>query len=180
MTHGCSPFAATRRNLTALDIVTAHSILPGREDVALLIEEAMRGEGWTGGKMEVKRRLLEDRVKRKGKKRRVREDVGKILGVHPGWWGDEDPDSSPLQSDSDSDLEEEPDCDSIFVSFVLILRLGNVNLCGRPRQQIFQPCSYFPRSLYPRFSHLSSPNLNPRYGTRNPQIHYICWRGSPA
>jgi hypothetical protein len=48
MTHGCSPFDVTKRNLTPLDIVTAHSLLPGREIVALILEESMRGEGWSG------------------------------------------------------------------------------------------------------------------------------------
>jgi hypothetical protein len=112
MTHGCSPFALTRRRLTALDIVTAHSILPGREDVAFLIEEAMRGEGWTGGRMEARRRLLEDRVKRKGRQKNVRDNVGKVLGVHSDWWGDEDSETSS----TDSDSEEELDSDNIFVS----------------------------------------------------------------
>ena len=58
LTHGCSPFTQTRRHLTALDIVTAHSILPGREDVRLLLEEAMREQGWTGGRMEERRKVL--------------------------------------------------------------------------------------------------------------------------
>jgi hypothetical protein len=112
MTHGCSPFSVTRRNLTALDIVTAHSTLPGREDVALLIEQAMRGEGWTGGRVEARRRRLEERVKRRRRKRDTRENVGQVLGVNPGWWGDyDDSDSSSNES-----LSEELDCDSIFVS----------------------------------------------------------------
>ena len=112
MTHGCSPFSVTRRNLTALDIVTAHSTLPGREDVALLIEEAMRGEGWTGGRVEARRRRLEERVKRRRRKRDTRENLGQVLGVSPGWWGDyDDSDSSSNES-----LSEELDCDSIFVS----------------------------------------------------------------
>ncbi|KAG5722125.1 hypothetical protein E4T56_gene3764, partial [Termitomyces sp. T112] len=51
MTHGCSPCAVTRRGLTPLDVVTAHSTLPGRGDVALLLEESMRSEGWIGGRM---------------------------------------------------------------------------------------------------------------------------------
>ena len=112
MTHGCSPFSVTRRNLTALDIVTAHSTLPGREDVALLIEQAMRGEGWTGGRVEARRRRQEERVKRRRRKRDTRENVGQVLGVNPGWWGDyDDSDSSSNES-----LSEELDCDSIFVS----------------------------------------------------------------
>ncbi|KAF9044627.1 hypothetical protein BDZ89DRAFT_1059099 [Hymenopellis radicata] len=106
MTHGCSPFDVTRRNLTPLDIVTAHSLIPGRDDVALLLEEAMRGEGWTGGRMEERRRLFDERVKRRGKQKGVQEDIGKVLGVHPKWWG---PDSDDSSSDSDSDDEDMDD-----------------------------------------------------------------------
>ncbi len=111
MTHGCSPFDVTRRNLTPLDIVTAHSLIPGRDDVALLLEEAMRGEGWTGGRMEESRRLFDERVKRKGKRKDVQEDIGKVLGVHPKWWGPEPDDSS---SDSDSGDEDMDDA-AVFV-----------------------------------------------------------------
>jgi len=59
MTHGCSPFALTKRNLTPLDLVTAHSTVPGREDVAFLLEEAMKSEGWEGSRMNRRRRLVE-------------------------------------------------------------------------------------------------------------------------
>ncbi|KIM48286.1 hypothetical protein M413DRAFT_62585 [Hebeloma cylindrosporum] len=104
MTHGCSPFALTGRKLTPLDIVTAHSVLPGKEDVALLLEESMRTQGWMGGRMEERRRLLEKRTKKKGKRTEIREDVGKVLGVDPDWWRK----SSELSdSDSDSDEDEE-------------------------------------------------------------------------
>lgn len=111
MTHGCSAFAVTRRNLTSLDIVTAHSILPGREDVALLLEEAMRGEGWTGGRMEQRRRLSEQRTKRKGRQKQIRNDIGNVLGVNPKWWG---PDSEYLSSDSESG--DEDDDERVYVS----------------------------------------------------------------
>ncbi|KAF8168194.1 DIL domain-containing protein [Crassisporium funariophilum] len=104
MTHGCSPFALTARKLTPLDIVTAHSMMPGKEDIALLLEESMRGQGWTGGRMEQKRRLFEQRMKRKWKQKEIREDVGKVLEVSPEWWG-KNSDSS--ESDPDEDDEEE-------------------------------------------------------------------------
>ncbi|KIK05502.1 hypothetical protein K443DRAFT_675060 [Laccaria amethystina LaAM-08-1] len=100
MTHGYSPFDVTRRNLTPLDIVTAHSILPGRDDVALLLEEAMRGNGWTGGRMEQKRRLHEQRMKKKGKQKEIREEACKVLGVNSNLW------ASDTESASDSDLDD--------------------------------------------------------------------------
>ena len=112
MTHGCSPFALTGRKLTPLDIVTAHSVLPGKEDVALLLEESMRTQGWMGGRMEERRRLLEKRTKRKGKRKEIREDIGKVLGVDPDWWRK----SSELSdSDSDSDEDEEEN-EGVYVS----------------------------------------------------------------
>jgi hypothetical protein len=112
MTHGCSLFTLTRRNLTALDIVTAHSTVPGREDVALLLEEAMRGEGWTGGRMEAQRRDLEERSKKRTKERLVRDDVGKALGVNPRWWDGADSDAS---TDSESE-EEDESYENVYVS----------------------------------------------------------------
>ena len=111
MTHGYSPFALTTMNLTALDIVTAHSTLPGKDDIALLLEEAMRGQGWTGGRLEQKRRLLDQRLKRKGKRKAIREDIGKVLGINSDWWGrdpdSKDPDSEEPDSDDDEDNGED-------------------------------------------------------------------------
>jgi hypothetical protein len=113
MTHGCSPFALTRRNLMPLDIVTGHSLLPGRDDVALLLEETMRSQGWTGGKIEENRRLLDERRRRKGKQRNVRADVSTVLGVSLKWWGFH----SELAESSDSESEdEEPPDETLFVS----------------------------------------------------------------
>lgn len=115
MTHGCSPFTVTRRNLTPLDVVTAHSILPGRDDVALLLEESMRGEGWIGGRMEHKRRLSEQRMKRKERKKEMRAGINKVFNVNPAWWPlDRDPDSS------DSGSEEEEEDDRIYVSTAIL------------------------------------------------------------
>ena len=122
MTHGCSPFAVTRRNLTALDIITAHTLIPGREDVALLLEEAMRGDGWTGGRMEEKRKVLEERLKAKGKRENVRESVAKALQVDQKWWGADDSDSA----DSDLDIEEDvQDSDFVRVSFCAYEKLAH-------------------------------------------------------
>ena len=92
--------------LTVLDIVTAHSTLPGKDDVALLLEEAMRGQGWKGGRLEQKRRLFDQRLKRKGKRKAIREDIGKVLGISSDWWG-KDPDSEESDSDNDEDIGED-------------------------------------------------------------------------
>lgn len=108
MTHGCSAFDLTRRKLTPLDVVTAHSMIPGRADVALLLEEAMRGDGWTGGRMESQRRIFEECTRRKGKQKSIRDDVGKALGINPRWWNS-DLDEFNLSDDSESEGEEDED-----------------------------------------------------------------------
>ncbi|KAI9060570.1 ankyrin [Trametes sanguinea] len=122
LTHGSSPLALTRRRLTPLDIVTAHSTLPGREDVALLLEEAMREAGWKGGRMEEQRRSLEKRMRRLGKRRHVQEEIEKTLGINPRWWGDDDAffalDSEEEVDDdalSDAVLTPPPDFSSMLV-----------------------------------------------------------------
>ncbi|KAI0053337.1 hypothetical protein FA95DRAFT_1579463 [Auriscalpium vulgare] len=108
MTHGCSPFAVTERQLTPLDIVTAHSTIPGRQDVALLLGEAMRSEGWTGSRMEDRRKLMEKRMIRQGKRQSIRDEVGQALGISPKWWGDNDWETgSSGSSDDEDDIEDE-------------------------------------------------------------------------
>ena len=113
LTHGSSPLAVTRRQLTALDIVTAHSTVPGREDVALLLEEAMREAGWKGGRMEEQRRILEKRMRRLGKRRTVQGDIEKILGISSHWWGDED---DVLGMEADDESEDDAPEDNMLVS----------------------------------------------------------------
>jgi hypothetical protein len=149
MTHGCSPFAVTRRNLTALDIVTAHTIMPGREDVALLLEEAMRGDGWTGGRMEQKRKVLDERIRQRDKRKSVRDIVAKTLNVDQRWWGDDDSDSS-----SDSDYEEEEENpETVYVS---ITRPADLKIIPeelyRHLRRISHPCSFSRHLNLPKFS----------------------------
>lgn len=131
MTHGCSIFALTKRNLTPLDIVTAHSIVPGREDVALLLGEAMRSEGWEGGKMDQRRRIVEQQQKRRGKQKELREDVAKVLGVHPNWWGQEP--EFPASDDDTDDDSDDPNSDAIYVSWSTLFYQRNVHLILKPK-----------------------------------------------
>ncbi|KAI0687789.1 DIL domain-containing protein [Cytidiella melzeri] len=104
LTRGSSPFAVTRRNLTALDIVTAHSPLPGREDVRVLLEEAMREKGWTGGRMEERRRLQEKQKQRMQTQRALQDQLTSTLGIEFRWWGDSD---SEIDLNEVSDIEDE-------------------------------------------------------------------------
>ncbi|EMD41976.1 hypothetical protein CERSUDRAFT_102361 [Gelatoporia subvermispora B] len=104
LTHGSSPLSLTRRQLTALDIVTAHSTVPGREDVALLLEEAMRENGWKGGRMEERRRSLEQRMRRINKRKQIQNGIQNILSIGPKWWGE---DESEIFVESSEDEDEE-------------------------------------------------------------------------
>ncbi|KAG6841911.1 hypothetical protein C0991_005091 [Blastosporella zonata] len=97
----------------------AHSILPGRDDVALLLEESMRGEGWIGGRMEEKRRISEQREKRKARRKNIQNNISQILSVDRSWWGETDSDS---ESDDEADDEDDeriytplPDYSSMLV-----------------------------------------------------------------
>lgn len=108
-----SPFSVTRRNLTPLDIVTGHTVLPGREDVALLLSEAMRGDGWAGSRMDKRRKGLEERIKKKQKLQHQRDTVAKTLGVDHQWWQSRDSDDT----DDESDAEDGEDIhEHVFVS----------------------------------------------------------------
>lgn len=107
--HSASPLALTRRGLTPLDILTAHSLIPGREAVAFLIEEAMREQGWSGGRMALRRRQEDERARRRGKRKALKQDVGRVLGLEGNWWGEESSFSSSSSSSSSDDELEEPD-----------------------------------------------------------------------
>lgn len=108
---GCSPFVRTRRNRSSLDLVTGHSLIPGRETVALLLEEAMRTEGWTGGRMEERRKTLDERAVRLRKRNAVRESVNQTLSLDPTWWGEGE---SGIDSD---DVDEGETDEAVYVSF---------------------------------------------------------------
>ncbi|KAK7059043.1 hypothetical protein VNI00_001667 [Paramarasmius palmivorus] len=124
--HGLSPFATTHRGLTPLDIITAYSPIPGRADVALLLEESMRSsEGetvqdadsneehkprrYTSKRMRMeerqeRRKRGEEKMKRKRGREGVRDGVSRILGVPKGWWQSN---SSSFSDQSDSESENE-------------------------------------------------------------------------
>lgn len=177
MTHGCSPFAVTRRKLTALDIVTASTTLPGREDVALLLEEHMRAQGWTGGRMEERRKLRELRQHRIGKRRNLQEGVEKALNIDPRWWGDAEPDyvASELSDDEDEDFDMDKDV-AVYTS-ISSYRSREL-MDPRPPLQIIRLCWYSPQMRYPTYSRPSSPTFDLPCGIANPQMHYTCFLDS--
>lgn len=175
MTHGCSPFSVTKRQLTPLDIVTAHTLLPGREDIALLLEESMRGEGWTGGRMEQRRRALDEQLKRRDRQKDLYDSVSKILDMPTQWWGERDIETSSMISDSeDEDLDEDSYVGSVFHLGALLMHTRRLLLWISP------PCLPGPRRIWTVFSMLSSPTLRFLPGMHNLPIFSISWRALHA
>ncbi|OCB88557.1 hypothetical protein A7U60_g4260 [Sanghuangporus baumii] len=112
LTHGCSPFLKTSRGMTALDIVTAYAVIPGREDVALFLEEAMKGEGWQGSKLNAKRHVVDRKLKEREKRFSERRAISKILELSGDmhWWRENDMFESPVEdSEDEGDGEEQND-----------------------------------------------------------------------
>lgn len=106
LTHGSSPLCQTERKMTALDLITAYSVIPGREDVALFLEEAMRGEGWQSSKMANQRRDVLEKSKQEDKQRSEREAVNRILNLNGEWWESPD-DSSSENIPAEGEIEDE-------------------------------------------------------------------------
>ncbi len=94
--------------MTALDLITAYSVIPGREDVALFLEEAMRGEGWQSSKMVNQRRDILEKSKQEDKQRAERESVDRILNLNGGWW-------DSLDASSAENLPVEIEDDDVYV-----------------------------------------------------------------
>jgi hypothetical protein len=88
----------------------------------------MRGEGWTGGKMEEKRRETEHRLRRRRKRRMEQDRIAEILEVDSRWWN----------RDAEDDAEE----DSSNNDQEVVESLENVQ--------------YVRDSLFPRFAHPQS------------------------
>ena len=105
LTHGCSPLSKTARGMTALDIITAYSVVPGREDVALFLEEAMRGEGWEGDRMHHNRVSRHEEIKQTGLRQLERENVAKVLELNSDWWLSDSGSTPTDSSDNDGDNE---------------------------------------------------------------------------
>lgn len=149
MTHGCSPFSVTRRHLMPLDIITAHTLLPGREDVATLLEEAMRSEGWTGGRMEQRRRALDERLKQSSRRKRIRESIAKIIEIPTPWWGDSESEFSSNESDSEVDDESS---EETYVSGVRGIGIFTRLICSQtPPLDFTSMLAWSPQELHNTF-----------------------------
>ncbi|KAH7104310.1 hypothetical protein BKA62DRAFT_821886 [Auriculariales sp. MPI-PUGE-AT-0066] len=110
LTHGCSPLSKTNRGFTALDIVAGYSRVPGRDDVALLLEESMREEGWTGtSRRELQRKALEEHLRRRQVRSEVMARVGRVLDLGDRWYTDgNDEDVTNDEDDADDMSIDDP------------------------------------------------------------------------
>lgn len=89
-THGCSPLSKSSKGLTPLDIITGYDVIPGREDVAFVLEESMKASGWTGSARsqirETRIRDEEAREIRRAQRRKGWAEIGRLLGLADQWW----------------------------------------------------------------------------------------------
>jgi hypothetical protein len=89
-THGCSPLSKSSKGLTPLDIITGCDVIPGREDVAFVLQESMKASGWTGSARNQIRetRLQEEaaRAVRRTQRRREWAEIGRLLDLADQWW----------------------------------------------------------------------------------------------
>lgn len=72
----------------------------------------MRSEGWAGGRMEERRKALEERAARLKRRNTVREEINQTLCLDPAWWG---------ESESDIDLD---DADEVEIDEVVYVSFG--------------------------------------------------------
>ncbi|KAH7340418.1 DIL domain-containing protein [Rhizoctonia solani] len=89
-THGCSPLSKSMKGLTPLDIITGHDVIPGREDVALVLQESMKASGWTGSaRNQIREMKIQEetaRSVRRAQRRKEWTEIGRLLGLADQWW----------------------------------------------------------------------------------------------
>lgn len=71
----------------------------------------MRSEGWAGGRMEARRKALEERTARLKKRNAAREVINQSLCLDPAWWGESE---SDIDSDGVGDGEAD---EALYVSY---------------------------------------------------------------
>lgn len=77
----------------------------------------MREQGWTGGRVEERRRAQEMQMQRTRHIRTLRDQLSKTLEIDPRWWGDEDEFASEEASDEEDGDREDFD---VYVSVLSI------------------------------------------------------------
>lgn len=125
MAHGASCLAQTLKSCTPLDLISAFQPIPGRRDVALILQESMREQGWQGGPLEQRRslrqRLRDSRRAKNAKSASEWSKIGQILGLEESWWGESS--SAGLNDVEEEDTSDESSFeapDEIAPDFVLV------------------------------------------------------------
>ena len=137
--------------MTALDLVTAYGVIPGREYVALFLEEAMKGEGWEGSTLSVKRRHREAQEKQGERRRSELNAIDKILELQDQgrWWSGVD---LFERGDVKSDDGVEKELDSLYVRGLHSIRFCMpINFGLDPTIGLFLYASVFARITSKRF-----------------------------
>lgn len=125
--RGASPLATSHKSLTPLDIITSYQSIPNRQDVALVLQEAMQERGWEGSPLEIRRqrRNRQREAKQAQTDKRVGQwdRIGRVLGMGNRWWGateddfnfeDEDDNLFPDNEDMEDDVTPE----NVYVSLM--------------------------------------------------------------
>ena len=143
--------------------------MPGRETVALLLEEAMRCEGWAGGRTEERRRALDERAVRLKRRNVVREGINQALDLDPTWWGEGE---SDIETD---DIDEGEIDEAVYVGFHNVeRRCFQLNPDRRHLRRTLGRCWHFLLRGYRKYSTLSLRTSRSLFATRSLQTRFIC------
>lgn len=159
--HSASPLATSQKHLTPLDVITGYQPVPNRQDVALLLAEAMREQGWQGTPLEIRRQARNRRrlAKTAEKVKRVGEwdRMGRVLGMGESWWAgvyqldeDEEDEDAPMNGERDEDLAaDEIAPEEIYVSLLYSdpATKSLIFYIPRPHHEITPTCLCFPSPL---------------------------------
>lgn len=167
------------RNMTALDLVTAYGAIPGREDVALFLEEAMKGEGWEGSTLSVKRRHREAQAKQSERRRSELHAIDRILELQDQerWWSGIDLFERGDSRSMDEGFEKE--LDSLYVSdFMRYLYCSVDFLMTDPSLGLFLDAGVFPciSPKHFRFNHYKLSPFSSEFDPCKCTVHAIAIR----
>lgn len=112
--------------------------------------------------MEESRRSTEKKLHRIGKRRDMQNDIGRILGIDPRWWGE-------IESNELSDDEEDESLEdnTLFVSRVMLSLVANCNHCQTPSPDYTSMLVYSPHALPDIFQSLIT-DFRPSPGNAEP------------
>lgn len=197
LAHGASSLAVTNKLFTPLDLIRAYQPLPDRQDVALILQESMREQGWIGSPLEQRRdRRQRQRDVRNSKNAKSAAEwscIGQNLGIDDGWWGESSCSTDDLlgglqvEPESGDDLPDEIIPDEMLVRASCPPDNNSVNLTGLYLSHlllIITPCSFSLRHPYQTFCNELLSMLIPLCillaHDQPPRTHSISWLALPA